>query len=379
MGAEMIATLAIKNLIHDRGRFAMTVVGAGASIVLVMVQLGLMVGFDRTISSMLDHARADFWVVPLGTAAFDDAALLDEGERFAVLSTSGVANVTPLIVGFAEWKRPSGGTATVILVGVDPGAKVLSPWNVTAGQATDLRAPETVAVDASYSQDLGVERIGDTAAIEGVKARVAAITHGIRSFTTSPYVFTSLTQARTYLTVPAGRATYLAVQLAPGTDSARARERIGQKLKNVEVLTRAEFRQRNIWRWLFGSGAGIALLSGAILGLVVGTMIVTQTLYASVKDHLREFATLRALGSSRRFLRTVIVYQAALSALAGSVLASLVGTLVVNASASSLLPVLVPPWLAGLLFMLALLMCLVAALAATSKVARVDPAMVFTR
>ena len=61
----------------------------------------------------------------------------------------------------------------------------------------------------------------------------------------------------------------------------------------------------------------MALIGGAILGLIVGTVIVAQTLYSSTKDHLNEFATLRALGSSSGYIHRVILTQAALSAVLG--------------------------------------------------------------
>ena len=86
------------------------------------------------------------------------------------------------------------------------------------------------------------------------------------------------------------------------------------------MLTTAEFRTRSLNHWLFATGAGIALIGGAVLGLIVGTVIVAQTLYSSTKDHLDEFATLRALGSSSGYIHKVILMQAALSALLGYML-----------------------------------------------------------
>ena len=85
-------------------------------------------------------------------------------------------------------------------------------------------------------------------------------------------------------------------------------------LADVEVLTPAEFRERSRQFWLFGTGAGAALFAGALLGVIVGTVIVAQTLYSSTKDHLNEFATLRAIGSSRDYIYKVIICQALLSA-----------------------------------------------------------------
>ncbi len=88
-------------------------------------------------------------------------------------------------------------------------------------------------------------------------------------------------------------------------------------IANVEVLTPAEFRERSRTFWLFGTGAGAALFAGALLGVIVGTVVVAQTLYASTKEHLNEFATLRAMGSSRRYIYKVILWQALLSAVIG--------------------------------------------------------------
>ena len=80
------------------------------------------------------------------------------------------------------------------------------------------------------------------------------------------------------------------------------------------MLTKDEFENRSLKQWLFRTGAGLALIGGAILGSLVGTVIVAQTLYSSTKDHIHEFATLRALGSSRGYIHKVILAQAGLSA-----------------------------------------------------------------
>ena len=109
----------------------------------------------------------------------------------------------------------------------------------------------------------------------------------------------------------------------------KVREELRKRLPNSEVLTKAEFRDRSLSHWLFATGAGVALIGGAILGLIVGTVIVAQTLYSSTKDHLNEFATLRALGSSSGYIHRVILMQAALSAILGYVLGMTIAMAVV--------------------------------------------------
>ena len=125
-----------------------------------------------------------------------------------------------------------------------------------------------------------------------------ALTDGVRSFTQSPYVYMPLSRAR-YLTGAAGTdlATFQVVKVFPGVDVEQVRSELAGRLEGAEVLTTDEFRDRSLTQWLFRTGAGVALIGGALLGILVGTVIVAQTLYSSTKDHINEFATLRALGS----------------------------------------------------------------------------------
>jgi putative ABC transport system permease protein len=375
----VIGSIALKNMLHEPARFCVTVAGIGLSLVLLTVQLGLLSGFDRTISALLDHAKADLWIVPTGTAAFDDPALLENSQRYTALATKGVERVDPLIVGFAEWRRPRGGSTSVIVVGSDPRLATLAPWDIVSGQAQDLLAPDTVAVDETYAEQLGVAQTGDLARIEGHLARVSVITKGIRSFTTSPYIFSSLSQARAYLNTDQSRTSFLAVALNPSADARAVQEKLTSKLRNVEVLTRAEFRRRNVEHWLLHTGAGIALLGGAALAALVGSVIMTQTLYASINDHRKEFATLRAMGCSKGFLRAVVLCQAAIAAAAGCLLAALVDFVVVSATADTSMPLNITLALGVVLLMLAFIMSAISAIVATSKIASVDPASVFAQ
>ena len=157
------------------------------------------------------------------------------------------------------------------------------------------------------------------------------------------------------------------------------RDRLRAQLPDAEVLTTAEFRERSANFWLFGTGAGAALFAGAVLGMIVGTVIVAQTLYSSTKDHLNEFATLRAIGSSGGYIHKVIILQALLSAVIGFCIAAAIGCIVVRATADTALPVVITPAMTAALLVLTVLMCVLSAIAAIMKVMRIDPAMVFTR
>ena len=375
----LVFTLAFRNLFHDRLRFVATVIGIVFSIVLVTVQMGLYLGFGRMVTTMIDHASADLWIMPKGTKCFEDPSLLNTRERYRALSINGVADAIHVVIGFADWRMPSGEMTPVFVIGSDLRSGGLQPWNLVEGRIEALSGPKAVAIDKTYFDRLGVSGIGAIAEIRSQPVRVAAVTNGIRSFTTTPFVFMDVNRARAYTGVPSGKATYLLVRLSQDADLNQVRRELTSNINDVEVLTPAEFHERSRKFWLFGTGAGAALFAGALLGVIVGTVVVAQTLYSSTKEHLNEFATLRAMGSSRRYIYNVIVWQALLSAIIGFSIAALVGEAVVRLTEATALPIVITPALLVGLFLLTVVMCVGSAIAAIVQVTRIDPAMVFTR
>jgi len=376
----MTLTLAFRNLFHDRVRLTVTLIGILFAIVLVAVQLGLYLGSSYMITAHIDHANADLWITTYGAKSFEDGGLLlTPRERHQALATPGVKAVIPLIVKFAEWRKPAGGSTRVVIVGTDAEDGGLEPWALVDGTWEDIKAPESVAVDRTYLKDLGIGGIGDTSQIATGRVRVRALTDGVRSFTQSPYAYTTLNRARSLIGVDGERTTFYLVQLEPGADVNAVQQDLRGRLDGAEVLTQEEFRNRSLKQWLFRTGAGVALIGGALLGSLVGTVIVAQTLYSSTKDHLNEFATLRALGSSSGYIQQVILMQAGLSAVMGYILGMTVALGILVLSQGSALPLVMTPGLAFWLFTLTVGMCAISALAAIFKVMKIDPAVVFNR
>jgi putative ABC transport system permease protein len=372
-------TLASRNLFHDRLRFVATTVGIVFSVVLVMVQMGLYLGFGRMVTTMIDHASGDLWVVRKGTKCFEDPSLLDVRKHREIIKNASVASAIPLVIGFSDWHLSSGELTPVFIVGADLEGGTLQPWNIVEGSIKSLIGHDVAAVDRSYKERLGITGLGSKAEIRGRPVQVAALTDGIRSFTTTPYVFVDLSRARQYTGVPRDKASYFLIKLKAGADLEQTRHDLEASLTDVEVLTPAEFSARSHTFWLFGTGAGAALFAGAVLGIIVGTVIVVQTLYASTKDHLDEFATLRAIGSSNRYIYRVIIYQALINAVVGFCFAALIGYAVVEVTTKGALPVVITPALMVWVFALTVVMCIAAAFAAILRVVRIDPVMVFTR
>ncbi len=376
----MILTLAFRNLFHDRIRLAVTLIGILFSIVLVAVQLGVYLGSSRDITALINNAKGDLWITTYGAKSFEDGGtLLTQNERHQALATPGVKSVAPIFSAFAEWRKPAGGSTRVVVVGADAEDGGLAPFNLVEGDWTDIRAPEGIAVDKSYLEELGITGVGATAQISQGRVRVRALTDSIRSFTQSPYVFMPIDRARSLMDAPRTMTSFHLIQLHDGADIEAVRTDLKKRLETAEVLTKAEFLDRSLTQWLFNTGAGAALIGGALLGTLVGTVIVAQTLYSSTKDHINEFATLRALGSSAGYIYQVILAQAAMSAIMGYALGMAIALWIEYAARGSALSILMTPTLALGLLGLTLFMCAISAVSAIFKVTKIDPATVFTR
>lgn len=375
----LVFTLASRNLFQDRVRFVASLIGVVLSVVLVMVQIGLYFGFTRMLTTVIDHAPTDLWVVAKGAKSFEDLSLLSTATRDRLLTVKGIAEAVPVVVGFSAWMVPDGTMTPVFIVGSDSSAGGVMPWNIVEGSAATLTTPGTVAIDRSYYNRLGVKDVGMDAQIRGLPVTVGVITEGIRSFTTTPYVFSDLESARSYIGLPASFVSHFLVRVARGANVEQIRENVIAEIPGVQALTPDQFRKQSRSFWLFETGAGAALFAGALLSVIVGTAIVAQTLYSSTKDHLYEFATLRAMGATNNYIYKVIISQALIDAVIGFCIAAIIGIVVVHLTSKSALQIVIPHSLMLASFLLTVAMCIASAIAATLRVVRLDPVIVLNQ
>jgi putative ABC transport system permease protein len=369
--------LAQRNLMHDKVRLAVTLTGIVFAVVLIVVELGLFVGFTVTTSSIVDKSHVDFWIVSKHTPYIEQGTPFSERKLYQVLASPGVASADKYIVRFAQWKTPNGGEQSVQAVGFNPYTGVGGPWNVVEGNVEDLKTPDAVMIDELYKKKLGVTRVGEVFEINGRRARVVGFTRGIRAFTTTPYAFTSFKNAQGYTGLQEDQTFFILVRAVPGTDLKSLQSALEARVRDVDVLPTAKFSSMTRIYWMFTTGAGVAVLIAALLGLVVGVVVVAQTIYATTMDHIREYGTLKAMGAPNSYIYRVIITQAGISAVAGYVLAMFVSFFVVRASQSGGAAILLPWQMAVGIFFLTLLMCISAAVVSINKVTSLDPAMVF--
>lgn len=373
-----MASIALNNLLHDKIRFLVTLIGIAFAVFLIIVQLGVFFGFLATSSNIIDRSGADLWVSCKGLPYVEVGSAFTERKLYKVRSTPGVARAESHIVRFSRVKLPTGGEQGVIIVGLNPDIGLGGPPELTSGQLSDLKLPDSVFVDEFYRSKLGINGLGDILEIQNRRARVVGFTRGIRSFTTSPFVFTSFKNALNYIPFLNDNETiYILVKTVPGTNIEDLRQRLMATLSDVDVYTNYEFSWKTRRHFLFTTGAGTSLLVTAFMGLVVGIVIVAMTIYQTTIDHLREYGTLKAIGASNSYIYKVIIKQAIISAILGYSLGLIFSFTLIDLIRKGGPPIVLHWQLIVGMLGVTLLMCIKASLISINKVTRIDPAMVF--
>lgn len=376
--SRLSATLAWRVLAYDRVRFWATIVGVVFSVVLVGIQCGLLLNFINTTSVVPAQSKADIIITAPGVRAADISTAQLERRRYQALSVEGVDQASVTSVDFVQWKRPDGVREAIVLVGNRPNSVMGLPWRLESGNAADLlRIPDGVIIDRLYQDKLGGVQTDDLVEINDVRARVVGFTSGIRTFTQAPYVFTSLEMARRITGLRNDHISYVMVKVRPGYAPAEVARNIAERIPDTQVLTSSQFAFESAYYWLFTTGAGVSLIMSALLGLCVGGAIVTQTLYTNTLEHLPEYAALRAIGGPLSYLRSIVLGQAIIAAIIGYTLGIGIVMGIVwanrNASAAPELPL----WLASVIAVNTLVVCMLAASVSIRKLRSIDPVTVF--
>jgi putative ABC transport system permease protein len=373
----MLWTMARKILLHDRIKFAVAAAGVSVSVLLVLSQVGLYSGFMQNASSLIDNSNADLWVTGAGNDNFDFAAPIDERSFYRVKAFPGVAKAERMLLAFGQFKLEAGGNTGVEVVGVERDATLMGPWNVIAGKPERIAEIDGIVADQSEFGKLGVRRgIGERHEITGIQAKLVAVTRGIRSFTTSPFVFTNLETARHFTRHGSEQLTYVLVKAGPGVDPLQLRDGL-RTLPNVDVYTKPEFSARTRRYWDTRTGVGAGFFTTAVLGVLVGLVVVGQILYNGTLEHLKEYGTMKAMGAKNGAIVRVILYQAAISAVIGYGLGSAFAFTVQQAVRAANLNIALSPNLMLSTLILTLGMCALASMLSIVKVLRLDPATVF--
>jgi putative ABC transport system permease protein len=368
--------LAWRNLVFDRIRFCVTLVGIAFSVFLMVFQGSLLAGFIRAASRVIDASDGEFWIAARGVPCFECATPVPSRFREIAMGTEGVASVQRVVAGAAVWKKASGKGQIVYIIGAEPGIGPEFPLPYLSDRSGPMQ-PERVLLDRSNAEMLEVRGTGVEVEINRKRALVWGTVDDFGSFIGQPYTFTNYTDALRYLGGRPSEAQFLVVHVTPGSNLEKIKRDLQTRLPDVNVHTRAQFSRSARSYWTTLTGAGSAILTAALLGFIVGTVIVSQTIYANTMENLEEFATLKSMGAGRFYIERVVLLQAWISGVIGSAAGIAVTLALVSVIRHSIPWVYMPSWLSTAMVAISLLMCTLASLISVRKAVTVEPARVF--
>jgi putative ABC transport system permease protein len=313
--------IALQSLFFERGKLLAAIAGVAFAANLVLVQAGLFFGFQKASTAVITRVGGDLWVMARGTALVDFADPLSPSVGDVVRAQPCVERARPVIFSWASIRKPSGGIDNVQLIAAEPRPGYALPWSLAEGLPSDLRAPMRIGVDAANLErlELPAHAIGAPVELQDRTVHVGVVTHGIRSFTVVPYLFAEPREARRILGLAEGQATFWAIDLEHPGCAAAVRAGL-ESHADLAVRDRDQFEAMTSQYWVMGSGAGATLAFAALLGFIVGLVVVGQTLYSLTESRSRELATLKAMGASGRELAAFVLWQAGFLAIVGGVI-----------------------------------------------------------
>ncbi len=370
-------------------RYLVAVTGIGFAALLMYMQLGFQSGLLNSATTFYEALDTDLILISPGTLNSGNFQQFPQSLLYNALGAEGVKQVIPIYVANVNAQRLGGVKPTSLrLIGFDPATNVLKLPEVTA-QLDKLRIPNYVLFDARGNRNTGpvapaVKRNGyqemllsdfsKTFRIVGL-FKLGSIFAADSNLVSSDSTAINLA----YRQINAGEISLGVVRLRDPALIPRVQAFLQQRFgRELQVLTKAELisQERNYWNT--SSSFGIIFGFGTIMGILVGGVVVYQVLYTDVTDHLKEYATLKAMGFSDTFLLVIVVQEAIILAVSAFIPATLASA-VLYAFLTSASGIRIEMSSDKILLVgsLTLGVCAASAAIAIRKLADADPASVF--
>jgi len=382
----MAIALGWMQLRYQKMRLAVAIAGIAFAVILILMQLGFRASMLDSAVRYQERLHYDIAILSDETQFLAQMKPFSSRRLYQAAAVPGVALVSPLYMSPGVWRNPFDHSSHRILVlGVDPSVDTLDAPGLRE-QLVQVRRRDALLFDALSRPEHGpvaVElRAGRPVATELNERRVDVV--GLFEMGTSFGVDASALTSddnflRLYPDRPRTQVDVGLITLAPGADAVAVRDAIRALLPaDVVVLTRSDWiaREKNYWATTTPIGAVFSF--GVVVGLVVGSIIVYQILFADVSDHLPEYATLKAMGYSNRFVSGVVLQQAVILAVLGFVPGALVSLWLYRViGRATRLPMALDGVRGATVLGLTVAMCAVSGALALRKVRKLDPADVF--
>lgn len=369
-------SVATRNLLQDKVRLLLSIVGIALAIMLILVLSGLLNGTYTQVSSYLEHTSGTVVVSQSGVKNLLGAtSVLPPGTLEAAQHAQGVEvdKVVPifsqfLILDLHGKKQP------VYMVGYDPGLGG-GPWRIVDGREPQAQGEVVFDSVLAHRHDI---MLGDKVHVTGQEFTVVGLSGDTASWMTS-FFFMRKVDAERLFRSP-GATSFLLVTLGSGTDPIQLRDRLNNlPLSGANAVLKSDLIAND--RKLFARFFSAPLQLMVVVAFLVGVMVVGLVIYTATVERQREYGVLRAIGARNSLLYRVVVTQAVIAAGAGSALGvgfALGAAQIIMAMRPQFLVTLEPAAI-GWSLLLGLAMALLAALFPARVMSALAPAEVFRR
>src|SRR5215212_1868253 len=350
------------------------------------MQLGFLGALIASIRLPYEAMSADILITSSDMNTLTDGSPLPRQRMFEALSVEGVARATPLYFGKVDWKQLDGTIRTLDVFGLDPSAETFRNAAINAG-LLDLTRADVALLDAK-TRNVPRAVFDGVAAGQPYRFEVKGRTLSVVStfeikggFSADGYLVVSdQTFLRLFPQRVAGTPNLILVSVAPDAVISRTVGRLRATLPAYDsaVWTVAQAIERDQAFQTTQRPVGLVFGFGVVIGILVGIIIVYQVLSTDVAEHLKEYATFKAIGYPQRFFLGIVFEEALILALLGFIPGFLVSSVLYRVVATVTgLPLSMTASRAILVLFGTLGTCALSGAIATRKLARANPADLF--
>jgi putative ABC transport system permease protein len=305
--------IALKMLTGNRAKYIAIVFGIAFGCTLMAQQASIFVGLMRnTTSQIRDIQGADIWVTDPSVQFVDDITPLADTALYRIRGVPGVAWAVPLYKGLARAQFTEGNFKQFIVLGLDDQTFVGAPQTMLAGSIADLRRADAVIIDAYGYRYLWPNEpfeTGRTFEMNDHRAQVVGICKASPTFQTFPVVYTRYSQALNYAPQERRSLTFILAQAESGVQADEVCRGIEERT-GLLAMSQDAFAWKTISYYLRRTGIPVNFATTVLLGFIIGAAIAGQTFYLFTLDNLKQFGTLKAMGTSNVRIVGMVLVQA---------------------------------------------------------------------
>jgi len=303
----MKTLVAWRILLDEKGRSVLSITGTFIAILLIFLQLGFYFSVPKGGWIFYNKMHFDLMLTSSAYVSQSRSDVFPRSRLYQALGVPEVAGVAAVYQDSAGWIGADGRALSTFVIGFDPDKTVFDVPEINAARDR-LREPDTILVDSASRADLGLFRVGRTVEINRRRVTIGGVYDfgvgfvGLGVEVLSDQNFIRMFPDRGLDTVNLGLVT-----LKPGADIDKVAAALRALMPaDTEVLTRDQLADRETEYWENQSSTGLVFGFGVIVAFIVGLVILNQTLSSEISRNLPEYATLKAMGYTDRYIGGIV-------------------------------------------------------------------------